>query len=119
MNNLKLPRERLIKATNPGKKVTAKPTDRTGSPKRQLQRQHLVQSNRNGSANPQSLHGHYDQAGIPRKDVHRVRAALWTLSGECSPATEPRTTRQEKGAHRTDLQVPPTDRTSAGPQVTI
>ena len=29
------------------------------------------------------------------------------------------TTRQEEGAHRTGLQVPPTDRTSAGPQVKI
>ena len=37
----------------------------------------------------------------------------------CSPATEPRTTRQEEGALRTGLQVPPTDRTSAGPQVKI
>ena len=66
-----------MKATNLEQKVTAKPTDRSGSPKRQMSRQQLVQSNTNGSANPQALHGHYDQVGIPRKGVHRVRAALW------------------------------------------
>ena len=115
----KLPGRTLIKVINPEQKVTEKQTDRTGSPKRQTQRQQLVQSNMNWSANPKALHEHYDQVGIPRRAFTKSEQHCGLFPENAIQRPNQRQPGKKKGHTGQVCKCFLTDRTSAGPQVRI